>query len=224
MMHANGSAGACSARSVIREALDSYYQDAERVVCDTGRYRCRYYVWGRGPTLIFVPGLCDDGLSFVLPISRLKDHFRCIAYDLPGGHDDGASLRRYRHTDYIADLFTLLDPLQLRKAYLFGSSFGSTVTLGAMALQPDRFPRAILQGGFACRPLTPAEEMLAAFGRYWPGNMAHLPFRTVVLKNSHDASFLGREPEFWNFYISRSGSPPMAAVAQRALLMHRLDM
>jgi len=208
----------------MREVLDNYFREAERGECDTGRYRCRFYAWGQGPALVFVPGLCDDGLSFVLPISRLKTHFRCIAYDLPGGKDDGANLGRYRHADYVADLLALLDHLQLRKAYLFGSSFGSTVTLGAMALKPDRFPRGILQGGFARRSLAPAEEMLASWGRYWPGSMAQIPLRNLVLKHSHDSSFLGREPDFWNFYMLRSGSPPMAAVAQRAMILHRLDM
>ena len=55
------------------------------------RYRCSDLTWGRGPALVFIPGLCDDQLSFVLPIARLKDHFRCVAYNLPSGQGDGAA-------------------------------------------------------------------------------------------------------------------------------------
>jgi pimeloyl-ACP methyl ester carboxylesterase len=214
----------CSTRLVMGEVLDRYYRDAQRGVCDTGRYRCPYYTWGQGPTLVFIPGLCDDGLSFVLPIARLQERFRCVAFDLPSGRDDGARLGRYRHADYVADLLALLDHLGVRQTYLIGSSFGSTVALRAMALAPERFPRAVLQGGFARRPLASAEVMLASWARYWPGNMAALPFRNRLLRVSHEAAFLEREPDVWNFFLQRSGAPPMAAVARRALLVHRLDL
>jgi pimeloyl-ACP methyl ester carboxylesterase len=208
----------------MRDVLDAYFREAERGVCDTGRYHCPYYTWGRGPALVFVPGLCDDGLSFVLPSARLKDHFRCVAFDLPSGQGDGARLGRYHHADHVLDLLALLDHLQLRQAYLLGSSFGSTIVLGALARQPERFPRAILQGGFARRPLAKAEVMLASWARYWRGTMAALPFRGPLFRVSHEAPFFDREPDIWNFFMQRSGAPPMAAVARRALILHRLDL
>jgi len=232
-------APACSAPLVLREVLDQYYREAEQGECNTGRYRCKYYVWGQGPALVFIPGLCDDRLSFVMPIARLRARFRCIAYDLPAGSPwatypwaavrgleggDGARLGRYRHGDYVSDLLALLDHLRIRQAYLFGSSFGSTIALGALGLEPARFPRAVLQGGFARRPLAKAELLLASLARYWPGTMARLPFRTVVLHASHQGAFEQRDPEIWNFFLQRCGAPPMAAVARRALTVHRLDL
>src|SRR5439155_1119628 len=141
-----GNPGVCSPCHldlVLGDILDHYFRDAQRGVCETGRYLCPYYAWGQGPALVFIPGLCDDSLSFLLPIARLKEHFRCIAFDLPSGRGDGARLGRYRHADYVADLLALLDHLGARQAYLFGSSFGSTIALGALALRPKRFPRAI---------------------------------------------------------------------------------
>ncbi len=131
------SADTCAMPLNIGEVLDTFFREAERAVCDTGRYRCSYYAWGKGPALVFIPGLCDDQLSFVLPIARLKEHFRCIAYNLPSGQGDGASLGRYRHADYVADLLALLDHLGESQAYLFGSSFGSTITLGALRAAPS---------------------------------------------------------------------------------------
>jgi pimeloyl-ACP methyl ester carboxylesterase len=214
----------CSSRLVLTEVLDQYFREAERGVCDTGNYRCHYYSWGRGPALVFIPGMCDEGLSFVLPIARLKDHFRCIAFDLPDGKDDGAKLGRYHHADHVTDLLALVEHLGLRQAYLFGSSFGSTIALGALGLKPERFPRAVLQGGFARRPLAKAEVMLASWARYWRGHMAALPFRNTLLKTSHEAPFIEREPGVWNFFMQRSGAPLMAAVARRALMIHRTDL
>ena len=214
----------CSARLVLSEVLDQYFREAERGVCDTGNYRCPYYVWGKGPALIIVPGMCDDGLSFILPIARLKEHFRCIAFDLPCGQGDGAKLGRYRHADHVNDLLALADHLGLRQAYLFGSSFGSTITLGALGFAPERFPRAVLQGGFARRPLAKPEIMLASWARYWRGHMALLPFRKPLLKYNHGAPFLEREPGVWDFFMQRSGAPHMAAVARRAIMIHRTDL
>ncbi len=224
----------CSTRLVLHDVLDQYFREAVRGECDTGRYWCPNYTWGEGPALVFIPGLCDDGLSFVLPIARLQEHFRCIAYDLPAGGPrnavrgldggDGARLGRYRHGDYVADLLALLDHLDVRQAYLFGSSFGSTIALGALRLQPERFPRAILQGGFARRPLARAEVLLASMARYWPGTMACLPLRNTLLRVSNEGAFALREPGIWNFFLQRNGAPPMAAVARRALTLHRLDL
>jgi pimeloyl-ACP methyl ester carboxylesterase len=208
----------------LEDALHRFGHEATRGVCDTGRYRCRYYVWGDGPPLAFIPGIADDALSFVLPAAHLSRHFRCLAYDLPTGAGDGARLSGYRYGDYAADLFALLDHLGATQSYLLGSSFGATVALAALHGEPRRLPRAVLQGGFARRPLAPAEILLARFARYWPGPMRRLPLRSALLRHSHGAPFAGHTPDLWNFYLTRCGSPPMAAVAQRALLVHQLDL
>ena len=208
----------------LSEALRRYLQEAQAGVCDTGRYRCPYYVWGEGPAVVFIPGLCDDGLSFVTAIALLSRHFRCVAYNLPTGAGDGARLGTYRHRDYVADLFALLDHLHLGRAYLFGSSFGSTIALAALHAQGERLPRAVLQGGFARRPLARAEITLASWARWWPGPMSRLPLRAAILHHAHGAPF-GRQPrEAWDFFLQRGGAPPMAAVAHRALVLNRLDL
>lgn len=214
----------CPAPLTIRGAFEQFRRQAEKAICHTGRYRCPYYVWGQGPPLVFIPGLCDDRLAFVLTISLLSRYFRCIAYDLPTGKDDGARLVGYRHVDLVADLLALMDHLGLAQSYLYGSSFGSTVALVAMRQAPRRFPRGVLQGGFARRPLAPAELLLAAFGRWWPWPMARLPGRVPALRYSHYAPFLRRAPEFWDYLLERYGIPPMRAVAHRAYLLHHLDL
>src|SRR2546430_1148345 len=127
-------------------ALTRLAREARRGVCDTGRYRCPYYVWGHGPNLLFIPGLCDDALSFVMSMPLLRERFRCIAYDLPAGQGDGARLGAYRHADYVADAFALLDHLGADESFVFGSSFGATIALAAMHAEPERFPKAVLQG------------------------------------------------------------------------------
>src|SRR5262245_30623675 len=108
----------------LAEALRGFDREAEHGTCDTGRYRCRFTVWGTGPVLPFIPGLSSEALSFALLMSRLARHFRCIVYDLPRGQGDGADLGRVRHADLVADAFALLDHVGAERAYVSGFSFG----------------------------------------------------------------------------------------------------
>jgi pimeloyl-ACP methyl ester carboxylesterase len=205
-------------------ALRRFEGEAVHAICDTGRYRAPYFSWGQGPPLIFIHGLSDTCRSFVLPLALLSRHFRCLVYDLPTGRRDGARLRNGTHADLVADLVAVLDHAQIRQGYLFGSSFGSTITLAALKACPERFPRAVLQGGFAHRPLAPAECLLAWLARFWPGTMAALPFRTAIMRRNHSAPFVGRPTEVWDAFLAQSGASPISAVAYRALLMHRTDL
>jgi pimeloyl-ACP methyl ester carboxylesterase len=208
----------------LAEALRRYEAEAVRGTLDTGRYRCAYAVWGEGPPLLCIPGMADQGRSFVLVNAHLAGHFRCISYDLPTGRGDGARLGRYAHADLVADALALLDHLGVRQSYVLGCSFGATVALAALRAQPGRLPRGILQGSFAHRPLAPAEVLLARLLRCCPGSMSRLPFRQALLRRTHQAPFAGRPPEVWDFLVSVWNSPPLAAVAHRALVLHQLDL
>jgi pimeloyl-ACP methyl ester carboxylesterase len=208
----------------LAEAQARFEREAVRGVCDTGRYRCSYYSWGSGPPIVMIPGLADDALSFIFVSALLSPHFRCIAYDLPTGAGDSANIRRMAHDDLVHDLFALLDDLHLSQNYLLGSSFGGTIALAAMHTSPKRIPRAVLQGAFAYRPLALAASLLARSVRYWPGKMHLVPGRTAVLRRFHFAPFASRSPEVWEYFLLRSNLPPIAAVAHRALMIHRLDL
>jgi pimeloyl-ACP methyl ester carboxylesterase len=166
----------------------------------------------------------DDAESFVLLAAGLAQEFRCIAYDLPNGKDDAASLTRYTHKDLVDDAFALLDHLSIAQGYLFGSSFGSTIALAAMHSQPKRIARAVLQGGFARRPLAVAEVLLARLGRYLPGHVGALPFRTPILRYVHGRPFACQPPEVWKYFVARSNAAPITAAAHRALLIHQVDL
>jgi pimeloyl-ACP methyl ester carboxylesterase len=208
----------------LAEALERCEREAAVGVCETGRYRCRYLVWGEGAPLVLIPGLVDGPQNFVPLMARLARSFRCITYQYPSGRGDGARLALYTHADLVDDLFAVLDHLGARQSYLYGSSFGSTVTLAALRLRPERLPRAILQGGFARRTLAPAERLLAWAARSWPGSMRHLPLRTAILRRGHAGAFVGLPPEVWPFFLEQNGMAPIATVARRALILHGLDL
>jgi len=195
----------------LQECLDAWRREARPGVVG----RTRYFVWGRGPALVFVPGLCSDGQTFVPLMARLRQDYCCVGYDLaPEG----------THEQYVDDLFALLDHLRLRQVDVLGSSFGSTVTLAALLRQPARFRRAILQGGFARRPLAPAEVFCCAWARYLPGTVAQVPLLARLTYRQQYAPFEGRAAEDWHYFLSCEGRTPLRAFGRRALVMHQLDL
>lgn len=203
--------------------------DAETVPgsCETNRYRLRYCTWGPtdAPPLVLIHGLCDLSRSFCMLMSRFVDAgLRCIAYELADGRHDGAKLGRYRHEHFVDDLVALLDHLQLPQVNLLGSSFGSTITLRALATRPERFLRGALQGGFARRPLIRVERALAQLGRTWPWLMGELPIRKLVMAKLEKTQFEGSPPELFHFLLQNSGLTPIRAAAHRGLILDKLDL
>jgi len=211
-------------RLTLGAVQERFQREAVRGVCDTGRYRCRYYTWGEGPPLLFLHGLADTSAAFVHPAALLARSFRCIAYDLPAGGADGACLRRYRHADLVADLWSLLDHLGVRQSYVCASSLGAAVALAALHERPERLPRAILHAPLVHKPLRRAERLFAWLMSHWPGSLAALPFRKRLLDELHRAPFEGRPPEVWDYFLAYSGAVPIRALGWQARLLHRLDL
>lgn len=140
----------------------------------------------------------------------------------PGSY--GSRLNRYTHRGLVEDAFALLDHLGVSQSYVFGSSFGSTIALEALRARPERFPRAILQGGFARRRLTWAEIVLVNLIRHFPGAVGSLPLRKTTLRHANARAFAHLSPESWDHFFKCSNIHPAAAVAHRVLLVNGLDL
>jgi len=208
----------------IPDTIARWKREATFGTCDTERYCARYFDWGSGVPILFVHGLTDRAKSFVPLISHLADSFRCIAYDLPVGVEDGAAMMAYRHADHVTDVESILDHLRIERAIIVGSSLGSTITLAALHRYPERLPMGILQGGFAHRPLHWLESGFAMFGRYFPGRMQNLPLQKQAQQFIDRSAFESAPTEAWEFFQENSGSSRCRAVACRALMLRRLDL
>jgi pimeloyl-ACP methyl ester carboxylesterase len=209
----------------LRTANARFDAEAEPGSFHTPRYRLRYHLWGTGPTIVIVHGLCDSPRSFCMLMAYLVDAgFRCVIYDLANGKDDDAVFGRYKHADYVDDLIALLDHLQLPQVDILGSSYGSTITLAALAKYPSRFRKAVLQGGFATRRLMRIERGLSRLGRYWPWRMGQLPIRYRVMERLEKHQFIGCPDEIFEFLIECSGETPIRAAARRALIIDKIDL
>lgn len=209
----------------LHAATAAFRREARHAVFDTGRYRMRYFIWGSGPPLVFVHGMAGGADQFMMVMHRLAGRFSCVGYELPDGVSDGSALGRYTHREYVADLLALLDHLGHVRANVLGSSFGSTITLSALAAAPDRFDRAVLQGGFARRPLTPGELWAGKLGQYLPGYFGDYPaiYREIV-SAGNERFRAAVPPEVWESFVACGAATTNRAAAVRGLTIARTDL
>lgn len=208
-----------------RADVDAYEANAEVKSWSGPRYRMTYRVLGSGPPLVLVPGIAGTYQGYAMVLNRLGERFRTIIYDYPGDQpDDGARLGRINHENLIEDFLGLVDAEGIAQAYVLGISFGTTVTLGALAKAPARFIKAAVQGAFAGRQFTIAEKLALWFGRRVPGSIRRLPFRDQVLAWNNLPEFPRPVRDRWPFYCEENARTRIAPLAHRCDLVARLDL
>lgn len=215
----------CPAPAVFRDEVARYDRLAQVGRWHGPRYCMTYRVLGDGPPLILVPGIASTYRTYALLLNRLAGRFRTIVYDYPGDQPaDGARLASIGHDDLVDDLFGLIGHLNIGRLFLTGLSFGSTITLKALHREPRRFPRAAVQGGFACRDFSLAERLALRLGRLVPGHAARLPFRRPILSYNNKAEFPALLEDRWSFYLEENGRTPIKSLAHRVTLLFDLDL
>lgn len=209
----------------LMSVLAAFHAGARRRVLDAGRYRMRYFAWGSGPPVVFIHGMSDAARAFLMVMHRLVDHLTCIAYELPDGETDGSRLARYTPADYTADLVALLDHLQIDRAGVVGSSFGSTIALHSLASVPARFTHGVSQNGFAHRPLNRWQRQLARSARFWPGWFGDWPeiYRQVMWRVERPTLSL-LPPAVADYFLEHGSRTPIRASALRTLAIDRTDL
>jgi pimeloyl-ACP methyl ester carboxylesterase len=215
----------CSTQCPSRNsALRRFQEEPQRGICDTGRYRCSYFAWGEGLPLFLIPGLVYGAWSYATLAGQLSKVFRCIGYDLPTGQDDGATLDRYGFNNLTSDLVALMDHLQVKRAAIFATSFGSMIAVRAAEQGDYRWLSMILAGGFAYRRLAPLEILAARLARHWSGSLQGLAsFNRLV--SSEFKSFLDLQPPLDRRWIMNElNHLPLRALAQRAVWMNETNV
>ena len=215
----------CPAPADLRREVEAYDRAATVVRWDGPRHAMTARVLGEGPPLIVIPGVASTYRGYCLTLNRLSARFRTVVFDYPGDNPgDGARLSKITHDHLVDDLFGLIDHLNFGRVFLFGLSFGSTITLKALHREPRRFPRAAVQGGFAYRKYTPAERVALRLGRLLPGTTSGLPLHGKVLEWNNLSHFPSVIADRWPFYVEQNGMTPIAALTHRLDLIARTDL
>ncbi len=216
----------CPAPADFRAEVAKYDAAAAVGRWDGPRYRMTFRVLGEGPPLVLIPGIASTYRGYApRALNRLSEKFRTVVYDYPGeNHGDGARLGSIRHEHLVDDVFGLLEHLRIGRAFLFGLSFGSTITLASLHREPRRFPKAVVQGAFARRSFAMTEKLALRFGRLVPGTLARLPLREKILTYNNRLEFPSEIDDRWTYYVEQNGLTPIGPMAHRLDLLGRLDL
>lgn len=173
-------------------------------------------VWGTGPPLYVLNGICGDSDLFCLLGWLIRDDFRCVIIDYP---DDASSI-----DSYASGLFALADQLGDDRFDLLATSFGSAVGVQAALERPDRIKHLVLQGPLGDFKLSSAEWLAAQLLRWAPVRLQHLPLRRRIHAATHRLWFPPLDETRWQFHADNSGQTKAAEIARRALWLNRTKL
>jgi pimeloyl-ACP methyl ester carboxylesterase len=102
--------------------------------------RHHYQQAGVGPDIVLIHGVTGDLSIWFLckAMQELGANHRVTAYDLRGHGYSDAPPTGYTSADHAADLFAIMDALEIERAALVGHSFGGVIAAHAAALAPER--------------------------------------------------------------------------------------
>lgn len=211
--------------TTLAEFLRRYDDLAEEGEFDGPRYRIRYTQMGEGMPLHVVTGICCTRRLFAPLLVELAKSFRVTIHSFAGVEPgDGSRLKKYWLDDYPADLFALADHLRHDQFGVIGNSYGVSVTVRAMASQPERIFGAMLVGGFVRRPLAGLERGLTRLLMHWPGKLSSLPVLTALDRYNHGRELAYRGSGLLEFFIAESGKVPVRTVAAQILAVDASDL
>lgn len=115
-----------------------------------------YETWGErnNPTLLFLHGYQDHGLSYARTANYLQGEYFVIAPDLRGHGRSGwvGDGGEYYFYDYVYDVLCLLEHLGVDKLAIVGHSMGGNVATFSSALLKERVTSLILLEGMGFEP------------------------------------------------------------------------
>ena len=100
--------------------------------------QCEYTVEGEGPALFLIHGIgaARDGWRLMVP--ELKNHFRCITYDLRGHGTSPMPSSEFDLDDLVNDLEALRARLEIEQAHFAGHSLGGMIGPAYARTHPQR--------------------------------------------------------------------------------------
>lgn len=104
----------------------------------TRRGRIHHLQQGHGDPLVL---LHSNGCSlheFVPAMAHLGEHFRCVAWDMPGHGDSDPPAGHQAVEDYADAVLALMDALGIERAHIAGASIGGLICIALGTIAPAR--------------------------------------------------------------------------------------
>ena len=98
-----------------------------------------YEEQGAGEPLLLLHGLGSNGRSWEYQLEPFAQQFRVIVPDVRGHGRSAKPAGPYSVTQFAADIFALLDQLQVDQFHLVGLSMGGMIGFQMAVEQPERF-------------------------------------------------------------------------------------
>lgn len=108
-----------------------------------------YEIRGVGTPLILISGLGGDHYFWQSSIEILAAKFQVITFDTRGIGQTDAPHEAYSMDLFVADLASLLDELQIKKAHILGFSMGGNIALSFALKHPGRIEKLIIAASHA---------------------------------------------------------------------------
>jgi 3-oxoadipate enol-lactonase len=174
--------------------------------------RIAYDSEGSGPPLLLMHGAEASRQMFAALVPHLAKHFTVIAYDQRDCGETEAPERAATLEDLANDAQQLVKALGLRRAHVFGSSYGGRVAQALALLHPLSVDRLVLASTWPLpRPyeeLCPGAQRLAELQRGLPDTAEELAGRFFP------EAFLQQRPELRRIFAN--ARPTSARSARRA--------
>lgn len=183
-----------------QDILQKFVAGADRWYCDWRGRRVFGRTWGEGRPLYFLNGLSGSHELFALTVWLLREKYRCVLFDYPATRTiDVESL-----ADLVGTIVERQEPAGARVS-LFAAGFGSLVAWQFASQSRERMDRIASLGGLTRLVLSPAEKLLTALGRVWPGRMRFVPARWSIMQRSHRPWFPPYDHSRWQFFFHNTG-------------------
>ncbi|WP_099363529.1 alpha/beta fold hydrolase [Fredinandcohnia onubensis] len=100
-----------------------------------------FEITGNGQPVVLIHSGGSDRRLWSLLIPFLSRHYKVIAFD---GRGAGESPNPIKHTNYVEDVRSLLDYLELKQATLIGHSMGGQIATDLALTYPERVSKLVL--------------------------------------------------------------------------------
>jgi len=181
-----------------------------------------FEVNGTGEPLVLLHGFSGSSQDWAATVTEWRTGFQLIVPDLRGHGRSSMLSKPFRHQEAAADMFALLDHLQVGACKGLGISGGGNVLLHMATMQPERVKSMVL---VSATPYFPAQAR--PIMRQYPNSLPEAQWE--ILRRRHpggDAqirALLASAAGFADSYDDMTFTPPHLATIQARTLIVQGD-